>query len=367
MRTVISAESYKKDYPGSTLHQIGPYVGKMRPSLARKLVELYSKEGDWVWDPFCGSGTVPLEGKLLSRNVIAADTNPYACVLTRAKLHAPTSEDYPLEQLRFAENELKSYKSNGPSVPQWVSRFFHPRTLKEALFLTSRFIVRKQYFNLGCLLGILHHQRPGFLSYPASHLIPYLRDKLYPRDQYPEAYKYRDPIPRLEDKIKRMLFVPPQHSNGKFRVFQKSVFSQYLPDESIDTIITSPPYMDALDYSRDNRLRLWFLGFDYKQVKVNEIRRVRDFENDMTKALQRMVGVIKPGGGCVLVLGDVSHGNGKKYDVPQMIVDLVKRVIPFLRFEDRWIEDLPDSRRSVRNGRATKKESILVFRKKYRR
>ena len=350
-------------YPGCTLHQIGPYIGKMRPSLARQLVMHYSKQGDWVWDPFCGSGTLPLECRLLSRHVIAADINPYACALTRAKLHAPISEDLCFSQLNLAAKALDNLpEENADEIPQWVESFFHDQTLWETKALLVEFIRKRCFFNIGCLLGILHHQRPGFLSYPASHLVPYLRDKLYPRDQYPDAYEYRDPIPRLKAKIKRMLKSPPSHLTTRFRVLQKSVIEKYLPNASVDVIITSPPYMNALDYARDNRLRLWFIGVDdYKTVKEKEIGRISTFKKDMLVTLQIMSQVIKPGGACVLVLGDVTSTN-RKYDIPAMISELVKDKVNNLYLENQWIENVPDYRRARRNGQATKKETVLVFR-----
>jgi hypothetical protein len=248
-------EMQTNSYPGYKLHQIAPYIGKMRPGLARQLVSDYSDRADWVWDPFCGSGTVALECKLLCRNVIAADINPYACALTRAKLYAPTSKENCVARLSSMSEILENLPREGlDEVPTWVRSFFHERTLKETQALILELLRKRRYFELGCLLGILHHQRPGFLSYPASHLVPYLRDQLYPQSKYPEAYAYRDPIPRLKAKIERMLDSPPPPKSSKFRVLCKSVLEQYVPDGYVNVVITSPPYMDALDYARDNRL-----------------------------------------------------------------------------------------------------------------
>src|SRR2546429_1174044 len=151
------------EYPGFALHQIGPYIGKIRPSLARRLVSEFSKKQDWVWDPFCGSGTIALESLLLDRNAMAGDINPYGCALTRAKLHAPSSAEVATAQItiaaqRFARIPEHEFKG----TPTWVRKFFHKKTLKEAMGLMSEFIKMNQYFNSGCLLSILHHQRPGF-------------------------------------------------------------------------------------------------------------------------------------------------------------------------------------------------------------
>ena len=93
-------------YPGYRLHSIAPYVGKTRPALARDLILQYTRPGELVWDPFCGSGTIALESRILLRNIIASDVNPYAVTLTRAKLHAPTKIDVCSEVLAPLDRRL---------------------------------------------------------------------------------------------------------------------------------------------------------------------------------------------------------------------------------------------------------------------
>src|SRR5439155_15684112 len=129
----------------------------------------------------------------------------YAVLLTRAKLFAPASQELAERRLRvtwmLSRTLLKGQDLR--TVPQWVRRFFHPETLRSALAFRDACVQRHDNFLLGCLLGILHHQRPGFLSYPSSHLVPYLRDQKFPRAEFPEMYKYRDAEPRLMQKLIR--------------------------------------------------------------------------------------------------------------------------------------------------------------------
>ena len=356
-------------YAGEKLHQIGPYIGKMRPALARKLILKYSKEGDWIWDPFSGSGTVPLEARLMLRNVIAGDINPYACVLTQSKLNAPSCINIPIKQLEILKNELRSLKRfRENNIPAWVKSFFHPQTLNEINFISSRLIEKRLFFIMGCFLGILHHQRPGFLSYPASNLVPYLRDKKFPKEVYPEKYEYRDPIPRIEAKINRILAVPPPPLKIKFNVLQNSAVCTYLPAESIDTVITSPPYMNALDYSRDNRLRLWFLGIkDYKSVKSKEIYNISTFYNDMVYVLKNISSCLRDSGFCAIVIGDLKRTNSRTVDVPNLILEIANKEVPELNVIEKWIDELPKKRRSRKEGGATKTETIIIFRRENRR
>src|SRR5690349_17641981 len=73
------------------LHQLAPYIGKLKPVIARELLQRFTSIGDVVLDCFSGSGTIPLEATLLGRRALAFDSNPYAVTLTRAKLEAPKS------------------------------------------------------------------------------------------------------------------------------------------------------------------------------------------------------------------------------------------------------------------------------------
>src|SRR5207237_3494216 len=75
----------------SRLHQLAPYIGKLKPVIARQLLRQFTAPDDVVLDCFSGSGTIPLEALLLGRRVLAFDVNPDAVTLTRAKLETPAS------------------------------------------------------------------------------------------------------------------------------------------------------------------------------------------------------------------------------------------------------------------------------------
>ncbi len=58
-----------------SVHRLGEYPTKIRPIVVARIVERFSKEGDTILDPFCGSGTVAVEAKLQGRNSINFDIN----------------------------------------------------------------------------------------------------------------------------------------------------------------------------------------------------------------------------------------------------------------------------------------------------
>jgi hypothetical protein len=353
----------------STLQQLSPYVGKMKSGMARVLIRLYSKTGDTILDPFSGSGVVPMEAALAGRRAWANDLSPYAYVLTRGKLEAPGNVKAALQRTK---DLLDIVNREVPTVDlkvmqEWVGDFFHPDTLREVVAAFRILRQRKDHFLTACLLGILHHVRPGFLSYPASHLVPYVRRTKYPPDEFPKMYAYRDLSSRLVAKVRRAYrrpLLPINWGQRQFRVWQTNAMKLPIEESSVDTIISSPPYFGALDYARDNRLRLWFLGCeDWRRLDASLTANNKVYIQQMSVCLQEMGRVLKRGGYCVLVLGDVER-DGKTHCTAEILADLAVEVTQGEYIVDTILDDrIPDERRSRRQTRTTKFERILVMRK----
>ncbi len=341
----------------------------MKSGMARVILELYSSPGDIVLDPFSGSGVVPLEALLANRKAWANDLSLYAYVLTRGKLEAPGSKTEALDRARqlIQTVEQKAVQINLDQVPEWVREFYHPDTLREILAAFDVLRAQKDFFLMACLLGILHHVRPGFLSYPASHLVPYLRKKNYPPDEFPEMYRYRDLRSRLLAKIERAYRranLPVSWHQRAYKVWQTNAMELSIKDRAVDTIVSSPPYFGALDYARDNRLRLWFLGCkNWKQLDASLTADRKVYVPQMSICLEEMHRVLKSKGYCVLVLGDVER-EGTTTRTAEIMADLALDVTQG-GFEVITIYDdnIPDERRSRRRTKTTKFERILVMRK----
>ena len=346
----------------SSLHQLSPYIGKLKPNIARELVETYTVPGEIVVDPFCGSGTVPLEAGLLGRRVFASDTNPYAYALTKAKLSAPTSVEAAyriLDRVYIKSHLRRNIDLN--SVPDWVRRFFDPQTLTETIAFADECIAGRHWFLLGCLLGILHHQRPGFLSYPSSHLVPYLRDKKYPRESFPEMYEYRDILPRMRAKIGRAFKCSFPMCTDDIVVRKSSIERLTLP-QSVDAIITSPPYMNALDYRRDNRLRMWILDRSIQNYSEEPTDKKVGLVKMVDSLVRQATNNLRHGGVLILVVGESVT---RKRIESHPSLSFVNALIGSKKFSlQHAIRDsIPDIRRSRRLYQATKAEHILVFTK----
>ena len=135
----------------------------------------------------------------------------------------------------------------------------------------------------------------------------------------------------------------------------------------VQAVITSPPYMNELDYVRDNRLRLWFIdrtipsglelpGGDRDVAYVSLLRNV----------CSRLAGGINPGGFFVLVVGDVSRGRGPTGRTVQLTRQIFAGHPGVSQFSLTAVyeDQIPDIRRSRRECQGTKKETILVYEKR---
>jgi hypothetical protein len=346
-----------------SLHQLSPYIGKIKSSIAGELINSFSRPKDLIVDPFSGAGTIPFEATLRGRRAFAADISPYARILSLAKLAAPASA----AKARAAAIEgLKQAASlpeeNLKTVPKWVRNFFHEKTLREALAFAR--IARKpgNEFLMACFLGILHHQRPGFLSHPSSHLVPYLRAKKFPRKEFPKMYAYKALAPRLLAKVERSYKRDGRQINLRSKFVLARVEDVKLPNE-FDAVITSPPYMNALDYGRDNRLRLWFIDPALVDSVDNSATKGKNaFVAAMGALAEKIEAGLKPSGHCIFVVGETTRRNFDSHP-SDAVIEVMRSAAPSLILQKIIADGIPDIRRTRREYRGVKTENILVFKK----
>ena len=350
----------------STLHQLSPYIGKIKSSMAASLVRQFSDIGDLVYDPFSGSGTIALEAWRLGRRTLASDLSPYAYVLTHAKLFPYASFETALARVHelTSEVEKQQLRVDLRRVPKWVRSFFHPRTLKEALGWCTVLQRHGENFLLASLLGILHHQRPGFLSFPSSHTVPYLRGNKFPKSQFGDLYDYRPLLPRFEAKLKRAFRrVPRLDFNIERSAMRRSALAPLVVTANqVDSIITSPPYMRLLEYGRDNRLRLWFLGLsDWKELDEAISPKGQPFLQMMRSCFTGWRTQLKPSGLCVLVVGD-AFNREQQLRLPDLLAKIAVQEVKGYIVVDTYTEQIPRVRRVRRNDAGSSTETVLVLR-----
>jgi DNA modification methylase len=296
---------------GHPLHSACSYQGKMKPSLAHFLVHCFSEPGQTVLDPFSGAGTIPFEAALQGRRALGFDISLLACAVTRAKLGAPNRDalndlvqrlDKFVEKFEPPSTALKAAAevSFNKSIPE----YFHPSTLREIL-AARHFLLHIQddsaewSFAMAAMLHILHGNRPYALSRRSHPVTPFAPTG---------PTEYRAVIPRLKEKLDRMLETPrpPEFREGK--VYLLDLLADW-PDDcrEVDAIITSPPFFDSTRFYMTNWMRYWFCGWERADFDEQPKRFIESLQRESLSVYKKIFNKFRqnlnPNGVVVMHLG----------------------------------------------------------------
>jgi len=302
----------------SSLHEVS-YRACFKPQLPRFFIERLTRPGDVVYDPFMGRGTTPVEAALLGRVPWGNDINPLSVTLTAPRLQPPT-----LDQVvaRLREINLTDHDE----LPEDLLVFYHPDTLREICALKKYFARRKAQKDSDALdawvcmvaLNRLTGHSPGFFSVytlPPNQAVSLASQRKInaKRNQNPSR---RDAAKLIVKKSKQLLGdVTPEVRQTLATVADHARFmncpaaeTREFPAESVALIVTSPPFLDVVQYAEDNWLRCWFLGIDPKTVALTVPKKLDAWSAAMTDVFRELHRLIKPGGHVAFEVGEVHGG-----------------------------------------------------------
>lgn len=345
---------------GHNLHTLCSYQSRLKASIAYYLVQTFSKPGEKTLDPFSGVGTIPFEACLNGRSGYGSDINPVAYHTTLAKVKIPTRQAV-LKIMKELEEFLLTEDSSGQKVDDYTIRFYHQDTLVEILTAKKFFLTNSKKhsknsafsFLLSCMLHILHGNRPYALSRRSHNLIP-----LAPRG--PTIYKsvIKSLMHKIDLSFKNPL--PERYVKGDAKI--SSVFELPFENEYFDSILTSPPFWGSTRFYANNRIRLWFCGWDYhtqekhgRTVFLEELQRenLSVYESIFSEFYK----VLKKNGVCVIHLGVTD-----KVDVGKEITRYAKN--SGFRFIDLVYENTEEiERHGMKDQGVTTKHQYLILKK----
>lgn len=340
---------------GNWLHRMSPYVGRIKPSFAYFLIEHATSEGDIVLDPFCGIGTIPAEAALNKRKSIGVDLNPYAYSIARAKQDNKRKKDNLIKYLNGIKIDYK--KADISDIPDWVKEYYNQKTLQEIIFLRDKFKKDRQYLLLGILIGISQGHRPGHLSKPCAWTLPY---KPRPDDKG----EYREAIPRLIQKVERTFTDGFSHME-EMKIIKGDARKLKVDNESVDHIISSPPYYDTLDYVGSSRLRLAITGYydeeEKKALKETLIQKFNTYLDEMEKCISEMHRVLKKDSYALLIVGDCFR-SGKVINTAEELRPIAEKI----GFVCHSIiqDEIPMNKSVQKTSKEQKHDRIMVLTKK---
>ena len=300
----------------SSIHEVS-YRACFKPQLPRFFIDNLTTEGDLVYDPFSGRGTTAVEAGLAGRRVAANDVNPLSRIMTEPRF-------FPPGPAAVAER-LEKIPRNGPDPGCDLSMFYHPATEREIACLRDYLIGRREDGTLDHLdrwiamvaTNRLTGHSPGFFSVytlpPNQAVSPASQRRInQKRSQTPG---YRDTHRIILRKTKSLLrsLAPADHA----RLVQAGSDALFLtgdarstpgiPDQSVQLTVTSPPFLDIVQYREDNWLRCWFNGLDADRIGkgITMARTVEDWNAVMGAVFCELFRITLPGGHVAFEVGEV--------------------------------------------------------------
>lgn len=327
-------------------HGIHKYPAKFFPELPRWIIRRFSRQGDLVLDPFTGSGTTNLEASLLGRRSIGVDIDPFSRFIAKVKT-TPLPPRELIATYNTIRNKVEQYREPTAlkDVPEFPYRdnWFKPFMLKELAFLKSTIkglnaSGEVKDFFLVCFSSIIRAVSEADNNCTRT----VIRKKLGKRVERGDAIRLF--LKRAEKQVEGMCalsvldigeVVIPADADARNLAGIRS--------GSVDLALTSPPYLNAVDYPRTHQLEMYWLGLasgslqplksrhvgtevvratDYGSLHLTGIqtadtiiRRIYDVDRrrafiatkylrDMRDNLQEVYRVLKPGSRYVMVVGN---------------------------------------------------------------
>lgn len=306
-----------KQRAASRLHEIS-YRACFKPQLPRFFIDRLTRPGDVVYDPFMGRGTTLLEAALLGRVPFGCDANPLSLRLIGPRLCPPA-----LDEIRARLNQIDFHDHD--EAPEELLVFFHPETLAEIAALKKYLLNRKQdavdrWIGLVALNRLTGHS-PGFFSVytlPPNQAVSVKAQRKINADR--RQTPPRRHVAELILKKSRVLLSDCGPAQRKILstiapkallLNQAARATPQIPDESGALVVTSPPFLDVVDYAGDNWLRCWFLGIDPKSVRLTVPKKLPEWQAEMTAVFRELRRVLRPGGHVAFEVGEVRAGTIK--------------------------------------------------------
>jgi hypothetical protein len=261
---------------GYLTHAIFAYPAKFIPQVVRYAINTYTKEGDWIVDPFAGSGTVGVEAYLCKRNAVLLDLNPLLNHIMPLKVYRGEE--------RLSEGHLRKLldgmrESKHQFIPAWsnVAYWYAPEILE----------MLSQYW------GFTNNTDGGIYStIIKSALLKVSKRFSYTEDRTPKLARSKRKLKAIEEMLKenwreqledmtcslslktlKDLNGFMMHTQHHFEhlgevEFHGGVDSSYAPvPRECDALITSPPYLQAQEYIRSTKMDLFWLGHTEEEIR----------------------------------------------------------------------------------------------------
>lgn len=303
-----------------SIHEVS-YRGCFKPQLPAYFIDRLSAEGDVVYDPFSGRGTTAVEAALRGRRVIANDISPLSSVLARPRLEVPH-----VSEVDARLNAIELDHKVRPTLD--LSMFFHAKTERELLNLRAYLNARRRsrsedsidrWIRMVATNRLTGHS-PGFFSVytlPPNQAVSAenqirINERL---DQKPTYRNVRELILKKSVQLQSGITSAERdrlrRAAAHARFFEGSAAHTHgVEDCTVQLTVTSPPFLDVVQYSKDNWLRCWFNGLDAAVIGrgITMSRTVDEWALTMQLVFAELYRITRPGGWVAFEVGEIRRG-----------------------------------------------------------
>lgn len=356
---------------------IHPFPARMAPELVRRSLAVVPK-GGLVLDPMCGSGTVARIAVERGIQCVGIDIDPLAVIMSQAwtTYLEPDQIRYDAAKLVDAAKSLSGKdveRTKDPETEQFISYWFGPRQESELAHLAT--VLRqfreptKGVLSIALSRIIVSKEMMASLARDTSHSRPH---KVADSNNFNVYAGFLRSARHVASRLEPYLI----HGKAEIRRGDARML-EGVADESFDLALTSPPYLNAIDYLRGHRMALVWLGYEMKPLREarsgsigsekgmseaelaadistfviekegstigNRHRAwIRRYSYDMNAVLRQIRRVVKPTGGLAMVLGN-SFIRGAEIDNAGLVESLAEKV--GFRLDNRHVREIPARRR----------------------
>lgn len=298
-----------KQRAGHSIHEVS-YRACYKPQLPAYFIRKFCKSESVIYDPFMGRGTTLIEAQLHGHRAVGNDVNPLSKVLTSPRLNPPRLAEI---EKRLAEIQLPT----PDEIDEELLVFFHEDTLQEIYGWRSYF--RQEQLDpvdawlqmVAC--GRLTGHSSGFFS--VFTLPPNLAASVASqrrinkkRNQKPEYRGTKALIYRKSKQLLRHSFPDCFWRDDAILLTESADCTPQIASESVDLVVTSPPFLDTIDYMQDNWLRMWFCGIEIEQGKIWQLKSLENWVARITDVFVELRRILKLGGKIAFEVGEVRKG-----------------------------------------------------------
>lgn len=301
-----------------SLHEIS-YRACFKPQLPRFFIERLTRPGDIVYDPFMGRGTTLIEAALMGRGAYGCDVNPLSRVLCEPRLDPP-----PMAEVIHALTNI-DFAAAGP-LPADLLVFYHPDTLRELCALRRHLLERdragelnraERWIRMVAVNRLTGHSAGFFSVYtlPPNQAVS-TRSQARINARLKQVPPRRDVRAILLKKSRSLLRDYTTETRTRLAAVRPHcritiAAAHHTPafaDASVTLAVTSPPFLDVVDYKTDNWLRCWFCGIEAGDVPVTLAKRTEGWGEFVTATLREVRRTLAPGGHVAFEVGEVRGG-----------------------------------------------------------